>query len=67
MFTLHRTLAVQTPVVSCQGMERMAIAEYKLGDTGITIPKGMIVNIPAYAMHMDPKLFPDPEKFDPDR
>ncbi|GFV77951.1 cytochrome P450 3A13 [Trichonephila clavipes] len=61
---ISETLRLYPPTIR---MERMAIAEYKLGDTGITIPKGMIVNIPAYAMHMDPKLFPDPEKFDPDR
>ncbi|GFR32637.1 cytochrome P450 3A4 [Trichonephila clavata] len=45
----------------------MAVADYKLGDTGIIIPKGMLVTIPAYAMQRDPELFPDPEKFVPDR
>ncbi|GFV66357.1 cytochrome P450 3A31 [Trichonephila clavipes] len=48
-------------------LERLAIADYKLGDTGITIPKGMVVTIPSYAMHRDPEIFPNPEKFDPDR
>ncbi|GBM43396.1 Cytochrome P450 6j1 [Araneus ventricosus] len=47
--------------------ERLAVSEYKLGETGITIPKGMIISIPVYAMHKDSKFFPDPEKFDPDR
>ncbi|GFT91052.1 cytochrome P450 3A31 [Nephila pilipes] len=48
-------------------LERVAVADYKLGDTGITIPKGMIVTMPTYAMHRDPEIFPDPEKFNPDR
>ncbi|GFR31342.1 probable cytochrome P450 6a13 [Trichonephila clavata] len=38
-------------------LERLAVADYKLGDTGITIPKGMIVTIPAYAMQRDPENF----------
>ncbi|GFR31291.1 cytochrome P450 3A8, partial [Trichonephila clavata] len=61
---ISETLRLYPPAVR---VERMAVADYKLGDTGITIPKGMIVTIPAYAMHRDPELFPDPEKFDPDR
>ncbi|CAL1289568.1 unnamed protein product [Larinioides sclopetarius] len=45
----------------------MTEADCKLGDTGIIIPKGMVVFIPTYALHRDPKYFPEPEKFDPDR
>lgn len=32
-----------------------------------TIPKGMPVIVPAYALHRDPQHFPDPERFDPER
>ncbi|KAF8787803.1 cytochrome P450 3A31-like [Argiope bruennichi] len=48
-------------------LERMTVADCKLGDTGVTVPKDMIVTIPIYALQRDPKLFPDPEKFDPNR
>ncbi|GIY25221.1 cytochrome P450 3A8 [Caerostris darwini] len=61
---IAETLRMFPPAVR---LERFADADYKLGDTGIVIPKGMGVNIPTYAMHRDPKHFPDPERFDPDR
>jgi len=34
---------------------------------GTLIPKGTIVYIPAYNIHHNPKFWPDPEKFDPER
>ena len=34
---------------------------------GINIPKGIQVGIPVNVLHMDPNVWPDPEKFDPDR
>ncbi|KAG8176930.1 hypothetical protein JTE90_018713 [Oedothorax gibbosus] len=46
-------------------LDRTADAEYTIG--GITVKKGMLVTIPIFGMHRDPKLYPDPDRFDPNR
>lgn len=61
---ISETLRIFPPAVR---LERIADADYKLGDTGITIEKGMTISIPVYCLHRDPKYYPEPEKFDPDR
>ncbi|CAG2170307.1 unnamed protein product [Oppiella nova] len=38
-----------------------------LGNTGVMIEKGVIVEIPVYAIHNDPEYYPDPFTFNPDR
>ena len=45
--------------------ERLCASDTRIGD--IDIPKGMAVQIPIYAIHHDPKIWPEPEKFDPYR
>ncbi|XP_025971986.2 cytochrome P450 3A12-like isoform X2 [Dromaius novaehollandiae] len=34
---------------------------------GVTIPKGMVIMIPAYVIHRDPAYWPQPEEFRPER
>nr|XP_022920515.1 cytochrome P450 4V2-like [Onthophagus taurus] len=34
---------------------------------GMTLPKGLTVMLLAYAMHLDPEVYPEPEKFVPER
>ena len=35
--------------------------------TNLTIPKGTEVVMPTSGIHYDPEIFPDPERFDPER
>ena len=44
---------------------RQAVADIKLGD--YLLPKGCQVLVSPYVLHHDPRSFPDPQRFDPDR
>ncbi|CAG2102536.1 unnamed protein product [Medioppia subpectinata] len=46
---------------------RECLQDYKLGNTGITIPKGTSVEIYPHAIHRDPEFWPEPDTFKPDR
>ncbi|KAK7870829.1 hypothetical protein R5R35_014417 [Gryllus longicercus] len=39
----------------------------KLPSTGHVIPEGAVMFISPWAMHHNPEVFPEPEKFDPER
>ncbi|XP_062137470.1 probable cytochrome P450 6a14 [Drosophila sulfurigaster albostrigata] len=46
---------------------RVAQEDYKVPDTQLVIEKGTTLLIPIYAIHRDPEIYPDPERFDPSR
>ncbi|CAG2114836.1 unnamed protein product, partial [Medioppia subpectinata] len=58
------TLRIYNPVA---GVSRIANEEYTIGDTGITIPKGMLVNFNIEALHKNPEYYPNPDRWDPER
>jgi len=46
-------------------LQRTALNDCEIG--GYVIPKGSQVLMSQYVMHHDPRYFPDPERFDPER
>lgn len=48
-------------------IERVCTKEWKYEPMGLTIPKGMTVQIPVFAMHYNPEYFPEPHVFKPER
>jgi cytochrome P450 family 6 len=48
-------------------LTRECTKRYTIPGTSVTIDKGMPVVIPVLGIHKDPKYYPNPEKFYPDR
>lgn len=48
-------------------LNRICTKDYKIDNTNIIIKKGTRVIIPILGLHSDPKYFPNPEIFDPER
>lgn len=46
---------------------RKAIKNYKCPINDVVIETGTMIFIPAYAIQHDPNIYPDPEKYDPNR
>lgn len=48
-------------------LSRKSTQQYEIPNSTISLEKGTAVIIPVYGLHHDPKYFPDPEVFDPER
>ncbi|XP_050717042.1 cytochrome P450 3A41-like [Eriocheir sinensis] len=61
---LQETLRLYPPAVS---LERRCIQTYKLPGTDVTLQPEDLLQVPIWSLHHDPRLWPDPEAFIPDR
>jgi cytochrome P450 family 6 len=48
-------------------LSRECTKDYKIPGTDVVLEKGMTAFIPTLALHHDPKYYPEPERFDPER
>ncbi|XP_011865436.1 PREDICTED: probable cytochrome P450 6a14 [Vollenhovia emeryi] len=48
-------------------LNRVCTKELDLPTTNIHIPEGTLITIPVLGVHRDPSIYPDPDKFDPER
>ncbi|XP_076653844.1 cytochrome P450 6k1 [Halictus rubicundus] len=65
---LHQTLCETLRLYPAAALiDRVATTDYKIPGTDIVIEKGTPVYVPLYGLHRDPRYFPDPDHYDPDR
>ncbi|KAJ8720124.1 hypothetical protein PYW07_012167 [Mythimna separata] len=62
--TMEETMRMH-PSSHC--IDRRCVAKYTLPDTDVTIDKGVFIFMPTHGLHRDPKYFPNPNVFDPER
>lgn len=48
-------------------LNRHCDEDYLIEETGLVIEKGVSVIVPIWGIHHDPKYFPNPDEFDPER
>ncbi|XP_011875041.1 PREDICTED: probable cytochrome P450 6a14 [Vollenhovia emeryi] len=48
-------------------LNRVCTKETDLPTMNLRLPKGTLITVPVLGLHRDPSIYPDPEKFDPER
>ncbi|XP_014286440.1 probable cytochrome P450 6a14 [Halyomorpha halys] len=61
---ISETLRKYPPIIA---VVRQSVKPYKVPNSDLELPTKSVVVMPIYSIHHDPKYYPDPEKFDPER
>lgn len=61
---VSETLRKYPPVVF---LNRICTKDIQIETTDFHIPTGTSIMVPVYGIHRDPDIYPDPDKFDPER
>ncbi len=61
---INETLRMFSPLIR---VERICNKDWYHEPTGLSIPKGMVIQIPVHAIHYDEEYFPEPYAFKPER
>lgn len=61
---VQETLRMFAPLIR---LERVCTRDWTHEPSGLQVPKGMVIQIPIQTIHYDPKYYPDPEAFKPER
>lgn len=48
-------------------LDRLSLEDYNLPNSKAFIEKGSYLMVPLMGLHYDPNVFPDPERYDPER
>jgi cytochrome P450 family 6 len=53
------------PIIDVQ--RRKSVKDFTIPNTSLTIPAGMAIMVPVYALHNDERFWEDPDQFNPER
>ncbi|XP_055637689.1 probable cytochrome P450 6a20 [Toxorhynchites rutilus septentrionalis] len=61
---INESLRKYPPIVN---IPREISKDYRVPDMNVTLEKGNTIILPIYSIHHDPRYYPEPEKYNPDR
>ncbi|GAB1859006.1 Probable cytochrome P450 6a14 [Camponotus japonicus] len=61
---INETMRKYPPIPT---LNRVCTEKIDLPTTNIHVPKNMLITIPILGLHRDPLIYPDPDRFDPER
>ena len=66
-FLYCKTNEMTCMILYCVCYRTSRVAQKTIEINGVTIPEGTNVQLPIHLIHYNPEIWPEPEKFDPER